>query len=93
MLGGTDTLRGYRDNQFKGTQMVNASLEYRFPIVKRVLGVLFTDTGSAWTDGFPGLYSSVGIGLRMVTPVGPVRIDYGWGSQGGRAHFGFGGQF
>jgi len=93
MLGGTDTLRGYRDFQFQGNQMVNASLEYRFPIVKKVVGVLFTDTGNAWTGSMDTLYSSIGLGLRVITPFGPVRFDYGWGSQGGRAHFGFGGQF
>jgi outer membrane protein insertion porin family len=101
--GGIDTLRGYNDDQFKGNRMFTTSVEYRFPVVKRVSAVLFTDAGDAWsTDptAFPqGLVSDFsfkvgyGVGIRVVTPFGPVRLDYGFGSQGGRLHFGFGGQF
>ena len=47
-LGGADTLRGYEDDQFRGKNMYNATLEFRFPIVKKVSGVLFTDIGDAW---------------------------------------------
>ena len=34
-MGGSDTLRGYEDDQFRGNSMLKATLEYRFPIVKR----------------------------------------------------------
>ena len=47
-LGGADSLRGYEDDQFRGKYMYNATLEFRFPIVKKVSGVLFTDIGDAW---------------------------------------------
>ena len=94
-VGGQDTIRGYREDQFRGTRMALASLEYRFPIVSKVTGALFTDYGGAWTSGFmpEHLHGSVGIGLGLNTPIGPLRLDYGRGSQGGRVHFRVGGTF
>jgi len=98
-MGGSDTLRGYEDDQFRGNSMVKATLEYRFPIVKKVQGVLFTDNGYAWDkrheDEFDmGLIkNSFGVGLRINSPLGPVKLDYGYGEDGGKFHFSFGGQF
>ncbi len=98
-MGGSDTLRGYEDDQFRGNSMLKATLEYRFPIVKKVQGVLFTDNGYAWDkrheDAFDmGLIkSSYGVGLRINSPLGPVKLDYGYGEDGGKFHFSFGGQF
>lgn len=31
-----------------------------------------------------------GLGIRVVTPIGPLRLDYGFGSEGSRAHFSIG---
>ncbi len=98
-MGGSETLRGYEDEQFRGNTMLKGTLEYRFPIVKRVQGVLFNDNGYAWDKRFEDKYdlvkikSSVGVGLRVNSPLGPIRVDYGWGSDGGKFHFSFGGQF
>lgn len=98
-MGGSDTLRGYEDDQFRGNSMLRATLEYRFPIVKKVQGVLFTDNGYAWDkrheDEFDlGLIkNSFGVGLRINSPLGPVKLDYGYGEDGGKFHFSFGGQF
>ena len=95
--GGMDTLRGYEDDQFKGNRMFASSIEYRFPVAKRVQAAFFTDIGNAWNaDGFDfikDLKFGYGLGIRVVTPFGPVRVDYGIGSQGGRVHYSFGGQF
>jgi len=94
-MGGQDTIRGYREDQFRGTRMALASIEYRFPIVSKVTGALFADYGGAWTSGFTpeNLYGSIGVGLGLNTPIGPLRLDYGRGSQGGRVHFRVGGTF
>lgn len=96
-VGGQDTLRGYRDDQFRGDRMMLATLEYRFPLAKKVQGILFTDCGSAWNNGFfpngHDIYGSFGLGVALNTPFGPLRLDYGRGSQGGRFHFNIGGSF
>ena len=98
-VGGSDSLRGYEDDQFKGNSMLKGTIEYRVPLMKKVQGVLFTDAGYAWDkkteDDFDlGLMKySYGVGLRVNSPLGPLRLDYGIGDDGGRFHFSFGGQF
>lgn len=95
-VGGADTLRGYEDDEFKGDKMLAATAEYRFPVAKKVQGVVFTDVGKAWEgEGYKlnDLEASAGVGLRITTPIGPIRLDYAQGSEGGKTHFSFGGQF
>ena len=99
-LGGADSLRGYEDDQFRGKYMYNATLEFRFPIVKKVSGVLFTDIGDAWDAPNVTWYNSkktfnygVGAGVRVTTPIGPVKLDYGVGKHKNKFHFSFGTQF
>jgi len=96
-VGGQDSLRGYRDNQFRGNRMFLATLEYRFPLAKKFQGIIFTDWGGAWNSNFlpkgGDIYGSIGLGLAVNTPLGPLRLDYGRGKQGGRFHFNIGGSF
>lgn len=94
-LGGSDTLRGYLDDQFKGNKMWATTLEYRFPLAKKVYGVVFGDAGRAWSGigGDNTWKKSVGVGVRVNTPLGAVRLDYGKGDETSRFHFSFGGQF
>jgi len=98
-VGGADTLRGYRDDQFRGNSMLRGTAEYRFPIRKKVQGVIFYDIGYAWDkrdqDAFDlGLMESgYGVGVRINSPLGPIKLDYGKGKQRSRFHFSFGGQF
>lgn len=100
-LGGANNLRGYEDDQFKGDKMYAATLEYRLPIAKKVQGVLFTDVGSTWGidrgqipwyEDDKAIHFAAGVGLRLQTPIGPVRLDYGYGKKG-KFHFSFGTQF
>lgn len=100
-LGGADNLRGYEDDEFRGNKMYQGTIEYRYPIAKKVQGVIFCDAGNAWggTDHIPWynsdnkIHYSGGLGFRITTPIGPVRLDYAVGSDGGKFHFSFGGKF
>ena len=96
-VGGQNSLRGYREDQYRGTRMGLATLEYRFPIVTKVQGAVFTDWGAAWSKDFvpdaKDIHGSIGVGLSLNTPIGPLRLDYGRGDKGGRVHFSVGGTF
>lgn len=100
-LGGADNLRGYEDDEFRGNKMYQATVEYRYPIAKKIQGVIFGDLGNAWggTEHIPWynsdnkIHYSGGLGFRITTPIGPVRLDYAVGSNGGKFHFSFGGKF
>ena len=94
-IGGQGSLRGYREDQFRGDREFLGTVEYRFPVVKKVQGALFTDWGGAWDSGLTpdDLHASVGVGISLTTPIGPLRFDYGWGEDGGRVHFSVGSSF
>ncbi len=44
-------------------------------------GAVFFDTGNVWDRvknyGTGGLKSGTGFGLRVKTPIGPIKLDYG----------------
>lgn len=102
-VGGQNSVRGYRDDQFSGNKMIMGTVEYRFPLADKVQGAIFTDVGDAWGGKSWGpwndveddltLHTSAGIGMQVQTPIGAVRLDYGWGEDGGRLHFTVGGSF
>jgi len=45
--------------------------------------------GFPQSKNFTG-YLGYGVGIRVQTPIGPIRLDYGFGSEGSRAHFSIG---
>lgn len=100
-LGGADNLRGYEDDEFRGNKMYEVTVEYRYPIAKKIQGVVFTDLGNAWggVGNIPWyhennkLHYAGGLGFRITTPIGPIRLDYAVGQDGGKFHFSFGGKF
>lgn len=96
-IGGAETLRGYNYGEFYGDSMLLANAEYRFQILKGLQGVVFVDTGSTWLKdegiALEGLSTGGGLGVRIDTPIGMLRIDYGIGKQGGQAYLSFGQMF
>ncbi|NJM19390.1 MAG: outer membrane protein assembly factor [Richelia sp. SM1_7_0] len=108
-LGGSNSVRGYDAGDVgSGRSYVLASAEYRFPIpiLDSLGGVLFadfaTDLGSgdtvignpAGVRGKPGEGFGYGAGLRLNSPLGLIRADYGLNDQGeSKVHFGIGHRF
>jgi outer membrane protein assembly factor BamA len=90
-------------NYFQGSNAAVASLEYRFPIFNVVSGVAFGDTGLFWDGGNINdangnflLHSGYGLGVRLNTPLGPIRLDYGlrkFDLSQGQFHFSIGQKF
>jgi outer membrane protein insertion porin family len=99
-LGGTNTLRGYREDQFLGSRIFWSNLEYRALFTRRSYGFLFFDTGyylrpeqadkniSKQEDFLYGF----GLGLNIETGLGVLRVSYALGKDDsfsdGKIHFG-----
>ena len=69
-----------------GTRMLEASLEYRFPITPEAFeGVGFLDVGQVWAEGqtldLGDLEWAPGVGVRYYSPIGPIRLDLGYSSS------------
>jgi outer membrane protein insertion porin family len=65
-----------------GDMMVNLNTELRVPLRSGLIGAVFVDAGSVWfandpVNGFD-LRKTSGLGLRYLTPVGPIGLDYAW---------------
>jgi outer membrane protein assembly factor BamA len=62
-----------------GTRLIEANAEVRFPVARSLEGVLFTDVGQVWGADQPIRLSSLefspGLGIRIPSPVGPIRLD------------------
>jgi outer membrane protein insertion porin family len=81
------TPRGYKwDEEDTGSLMFNVSMEVRFPIYKRIGAAAFFDSGCVCNKlsdfDIRSMKSSVGLGLRLITPIGPLRLDYGYPVRG-----------
>ena len=111
--GGFNTIRGWSENGYlSGNSMMINQVELRFPIYEMLSGVAFFDFGQFWEDGIPmdadykkdaeKLYEGMfrygfGLGLRVNTPMGPIRLDYGFRDVSdltlGSMHFSIGHKF
>ncbi len=89
-IGGANSVRGFSfrqigpkedDTIIGGDKYMVYNLELNIPIVN-ILGIaLFVDTGNAWAEGknynLRNMRSGAGAGLRMFTPIGPIKLDWG----------------
>jgi outer membrane protein assembly factor BamA len=111
--GGPTTVRGYNQNDLGpqttegiglgGQGVVILNQELRFPIWNLVSGGVFWDAGNVWETAneirLGDLRQSLGVGLRVMFPFGPVRLEYAWkvgpnrSGRAGRFVFGLGHAF
>lgn len=93
-LGGMNTLRGYNSRSYEGSDMYLGNIELRVPLNSMFTVVGFYDFGYAGeTMVFDETYDDSGIGLRVTTPFGKLRVDYAKGDYENRTYFGFGEMF
>ncbi|MDR1394819.1 MAG: outer membrane protein assembly factor BamA [Deltaproteobacteria bacterium] len=88
-----------------GEKMMVMNFELTFPLIKDsgLFGVAFYDMGNVWSKddnySFSNLKRSYGAGLRYLSPMGPLRIEYGKaldpepGDPAGRWEFTMGAMF
>ncbi len=90
-LGGINSLRGLRSvgpldpftgDVIGGLTMLNFNAEFLFPLIKNagMRGLFFYDTGNSWTSGYHlnDLRKTAGTGVRWYSPIGPLRLEWGY---------------
>ncbi|MGB6296354.1 MAG: BamA/TamA family outer membrane protein, partial [Rivularia sp. (in: cyanobacteria)] len=106
-LGGANSVRGFGEGELGSARsFLQASAEYRFPVFSALSGALFFDaatdlgTASSVTGNpagareKPGNGFGYGLGVRVKSPLGPIRLDYGYNDDGeSRVQFGIGERF
>jgi len=115
-LGGINSVRGYEwreihvldedGNEIGGNKFVQFNAEFIIPLLKKqgLVGVLFYDTGNVYNDDesldLSTLRNSTGFGFRWYSPMGPIRLEYGYKldvkegeEKGGRWEFSMGSVF
>ncbi|WP_410270248.1 outer membrane protein assembly factor BamA [Desulfosalsimonas sp.] len=108
-LGGTADVRGFSENKLRidensdpvgGRTAILGSTEARFDLGLNLEAAVFLDTGAVRNPlsdaGNDDFRTSAGLGLRYITPIGPVGAMYGWkldrreGESPGAFHFAIG---
>ena len=92
-LGGIDSIRGFKyadisprdpttNDRIGGDKFLQLNVEYRFPLIKKlgVTGTLFFDAGNVYGTNQinPFLRTAVGAGFRWFSPMGPLRVEWGY---------------
>ncbi|MCQ4310555.1 autotransporter assembly complex protein TamA [Pseudomonas stutzeri] len=102
--GGDQSVRGYDyqslsptnsdGDRIGGRYQLAVSAEYQYSVTDKWRVATFVDQGNAFNSlELPSLKSSVGLGVRWVSPVGPIRVDlaHPLDDDGGvRLHFSMG---
>ncbi|XP_065866611.1 outer envelope protein 80, chloroplastic [Euphorbia lathyris] len=103
-IGGTNSVRGYEEGAVgSGRSYVVGSGEISFPVLGPVEGVFFSDYGTDLGSGptvpgdpagarlKPGSGYGYGFGIRVDSPLGPLRLEYAFNDRHAkRFHFGVG---
>ena len=92
--GGANTIRGYEERKVGprdpasndptgGEATLVGNVELTFPIYEKLIkGAVFYDIGNVWgriEDFAQGGYKQgAGVGVRVKTPIGPIRLDWGY---------------
>ncbi len=104
-LGGTNSLRGYREDQFLGSRVLWTNLEYRLLLARRTYTFLFFDTGyylikedtTAKTLKQESFNIGYGLGLNVETSLGVLGVSFalakGDSFSDGKIHFGLVSEF
>ncbi|NWF87879.1 MAG: BamA/TamA family outer membrane protein [Ignavibacteriaceae bacterium] len=99
-LGGTNTLRGYREDQFLGSRIFWSNLEYRLLLTPRTYTFLFLDTGyflskensSTQTVQQEAFNIGYGLGLNIESSLGIIGVSFALAKDDsfseGKIHFG-----
>jgi outer membrane protein assembly factor BamA len=93
-LGNDDILRGYPKNRYRDQHFFASQVEYRYPLFWRFGGIAFAGAGDVFgessTLSAENLKFSIGTGLRFVVDPAErlnIRLDYGYGREGGYFYF------
>jgi outer membrane protein insertion porin family/translocation and assembly module TamA len=78
---------GFDPRPTGGTRVLEGNIEFRFPVASRVQAATFTDVGQVWdvdeTVSIRDLEVTPGVGIRYLSPIGPVRVDLAYRFRGG----------
>ncbi len=73
---------GYGLEGIGGNISLLGNIEYRVPLFWGLQSVIFTDAGNVWDSvehvDLNEIKATIGLGIRFMTPVGPVGLDYGY---------------
>ncbi|RKQ61619.1 Beta-barrel assembly machine subunit BamA [Thermovibrio guaymasensis] len=110
-VGGDTSVRGFKwgeagpKDKDGDPEGANRELIFNFELgydVTRMLRLIsFVDVGGGWWDKYKlgDMRKSAGLGIRVLTPMGPIRLDIGWkldrksGESSSQWHFGMGSYF
>lgn len=95
-LGGTNTLRGYEENQFSGSRLLWMNNEYRLLLAEKNFVFVFLDVGYYYrnfmNENLSKLKYGYGLGVAVDSPLGILKVNYALGEgdsiSKGKIHFG-----
>ncbi|WP_457677666.1 outer membrane protein assembly factor BamA [Thermovibrio sp.] len=110
-VGGDNSIRGFKwgeagpkdknGNPEGANRELIFNFELGYDVTKMLRLIAFLDVGGGWWNKYKigDMRKSAGIGLRVLTPMGPIRLDLGWkldrrsGESASQWHFGMGSYF